>query len=348
MMDTILENRTIDMIAAHFKTAPHKIGRIHEADAEIVDLGGGSPHYLAVTTDALVEEISSGLYDDPYFMGWMLAMVNFSDLAAVGADPLGLLLSISYPTNGDSRFAAKLARGVSDACNKLGTFVLGGDTNQGGELLLSGCAVGLVPKQSVLTRKGARTHDSLYMTSRAGLGNVYAFLKLGRMRFLPARSFYKPVARIKEGRIIREFASSCMDTSDGVIHTIDTLMRLNRRWFVLYDDWAAILHPIAYRVCLAQGIPPWLVLAGIHGEFELVFTVSPQRERPFLSAAAERGWTPLKIGEVREGQGVSIQGNGGATPLDTAAIRNLSEQAGSDPQAYIKRLVQIAQESGIA
>ena len=347
MMDTILENRTIGAIAAHFKTAPHKIGRIHEADAEIVDMGGDSSHFLAVTTDALVEEISSGLYDDPYFMGWMLAMVNFSDLAAVGADPLGLLLSISCPVHGESRFAAKLARGVSDACDKLGTFVLGGDTNQGEELLLSGCAVGLVPKQFTLTRKGARVHDSLYMTSRAGLGNVYAFLKLGRMKFLSARSFYKPVARLKEGRIIREFASSCMDTSDGVLHTVDTLMRLNRRRFVLYSDWAAILHPLAYRVCRAKGIPPWLALAGIHGEFELVFTVSPLRERPFLSAAAEIGWTPLKIGVVREGLGVSIQGNGGTTPLDTAEIRNLSEKAGSDPQAYIEQLVQIAQESGI-
>ncbi len=347
MMDRIFENVEIDKIAKNFQKAPHKIGHTHEADAEIIDLGVGCQNYLAITTDALVEEVRSGLYENPYFMGWMLAMVNFSDLAAVGADPLGLLLSISYSPNGNEKFITKLARGVSDACQELNTFVLGGDTNQGEDLLLSGCAVGLVPKQSALTRMGAKVNDRLYISYPAGLGNVFAFLKLSKMNFLIPSSFYKPIARIKEGRVIRDYANCCMDTSDGVLHTVDTLMRLNGLRFVLYNNWARILHPTACTITHIKKIPSWLVLAGIHGEYELVFTVSPQKEKDFFDAATRVGWTPLLIGEVCEGEGVNIQNSDTLKPLDTAAIRNLSEQAGSDPQAYVKKLIQMAKESGI-
>jgi thiamine-monophosphate kinase len=347
MMDRIFENREIDKIAGNFLKAPHKIGNTHESDAEIIDLGESAENYLAITTDALVEEVKSGLYEDPHFIGWMLAMVNFSDLAAVGADPLGLLLSISYPTNGNGKFITKFARGVSDACQALQTFVLGGDTNQGEDLLLSGCAVGLVPKQSALTRMGAKANDRLYISYPAGLGNVFAFLKLSRMNFLLPGSFYKPVARIQEGRVIRNYANCCMDTSDGVLHTVDTLMRLNGLQFVLYDNWFRILHPMASRITRLKKIPPWLVLAGIHGEYELVFTVSPEREQAFLEAAKKVSWVPLLIGEVNKGVGVCVKNSDNYTPLNTAAIRNLSKQAGSNPRSYVKQLIHMAEVSGI-
>ncbi|MGD9345918.1 MAG: thiamine-phosphate kinase [Candidatus Aminicenantes bacterium] len=347
MMDQIFENRAIDRIAGNFLKSPHKIGNTHESDAEIIELGDSSKNYLAVTTDALVEEVASGLYDDPHFIGWMLAMVNFSDLAAVGADPLGLLLTISYSPDSTKNFITKLARGVSDACSEINTFVLGGDTNQGRDLLLSGCAVGLVPKQCAMTRLGAKVGDRLYITYPAGLGNIYAFLKLSRMNRLLPGSFYRPVARIREGRVIRNYASSCMDSSDGVLHTVDTLMRLNGRRFILYDNWGRILHPMAYRITRLKRIPPWLVLAGIHGEYELVFTVSTSKEREFLAVAKRIGWKPLLIGEVSEGLGVSIKNSRGLIPLDTASIRNLSEYAGSDPRTYVKELIQMAAASGI-
>jgi thiamine-monophosphate kinase len=347
MMDQIFENRTIDRIAGNFLKAPHKIGNTHESDAEIIELGDSSKNYLAVTTDALVEEVASGLYDDPHFIGWMLAMVNFSDLAAVGADPLGLLLTISYSPDSTKNFITKLAWGVSAACSEINTFVLGGDTNQGQDLLLSGCAVGLVPKQCAMTRLGAKVGDRLYITYRAGLGNVYAFLKLSRMNFLLPSSFYRPVARIREGRVIRNYANCCMDSSDGVLHTVDTLMRLNGLRFILYDDWDRILHPLASRVTRWKKIPAWLVLAGIHGEYELVFTVNTSKEREFLAAAKRIGWNPLLIGEVTEGVGVSVKNSEGIFPLDTTKIRNLSAQAGSDSQTYVKELIRMAEASGI-
>ena len=299
MMNAIIENMKIEKIARNFIKSPQKVGEMHEADAEILEWGGDKSSYLAITTDALVEEVTSGLYDDPYFIGWMLAMINFSDLAAVGADPVGLLLTISYSSSENDEFLNKLAKGISDASKRLNTYVLGGDTNQGKELFLSGCAVGTVPKDKMLTRKGARIGDKLYLTRLAGLGNAFALAKFSKQDMDLIASLYRPVARIKEAQIIRKFANCCMDTSDGVIHTMDTLMRINQSRFVVYDEWERILHPIAFQMLISKDLPPWLALAGVHGEFELCFAVSPQAENAFLVEAGRIGWSPVLIGEIK-------------------------------------------------
>ena len=341
-MKDIFENLMIERIARNFVQAPHKRNKIHESDAELIDIREDSQHYLAVTTDSIVEEVESGLYDDPFLIGWMLAMVNFSDLAAVGAEPLGLLVSLSLPTFQDESFMTKLAEGISEACQSLDTYVLGGDTNQGKSLFLSGSAVGRVPKKSALTRKGARPKERLYLTGPAGLGNIFAFVKMfGKDKPLK-KSGYQPVARIEEARTVREYASCCMDTSDGLVHTLDTLMRLNRCGFVLSSDWDRILHPIARQVCRAQGLPSWLVLAAVHGEFELCFTVNPRQESVFLREAAKAGWDPVLIGEVTEGMSIRIRTPDHIVPLDTLQIRNLSHTMSSDPARYVQELLNIA------
>jgi len=346
-MEKILENLRIEKMAMSFLQAPYKLNRIHEADAELIDLGKEYDKYLALTTDAVVEEVANGLYDDPYLIGWMLVMSNFSDLAAVGAEPLGILISISYPSTQDEASLSKLAQGVSDACQELKTFVLGGDTNEGKELLFSGCAVGLVPKKSVITRMGAQPKDRLFLSGPAGLGSVFAFLKMYNQDFPSLDRLYQPIARIEEGKIIREYASCCMDTSDGVIHTVDTLMRLNRCRFILYDDWNRLLHPLAWQLCHMENLSPWLALAAVHGEFELCFTIRPQNEKEFLGEAKRIGWNPILIGEINDGLGVSIKSSKGFVPMDTGLIRNISASAGSDPHVYLKKLTEIALKAAI-
>jgi thiamine-monophosphate kinase len=344
MMAEILENVRIDRIARRLVSPPHRINGIHEADAEIVSLGGSGPFDLAITADAISEEVESGLYADPWFAGWMLAMSNFSDLAAVGADPLGLMMIVSCPQADEDCFLEGLAEGVSAACRSLGTYVLGGDTNGGDRIQLAGCAVGLVPRSGRLTRIGARPGDRIYLSGPAGLGNVFAFLSLDRRPGVRLEQPYRPVARVSAGALLRGWATSVMDTSDGLVHTLDTLMRLNGCRMVVESGWSRILHPEALRISRLCGFPAWLALAAVHGEFELCFTVRKGRETRFLEHAEEAGWSPLPIGEVEAGTGVFFRKEGGLVPLDTARIRNASESAGSDPRSYLQSLFEVAAE----
>ncbi|OVE80414.1 hypothetical protein BVY01_00340 [bacterium I07] len=347
MSDPIIENQIIMNFTRYFEKPDHRINYVHEADAELIFMGDDQPFYLAITTDAVVEEVKSGLYNDPYQIGWMLAMVNFSDLAAVGASPMGLMLSVNYSSNQNDEFMQSLSKGISDACKRVSSYVLGGDTNQSDALFLSACAVGTIPKNSIINRVGAKSGDRCFLTGPAGLGGIYAYAKLTKAdqksEYLP----YYPSARIQAGQIIRKYAHCCMDTSDGLIHSLDTLMRLNHCQFVVHDNWEQIVHPLALKVCKNQNIPPWLTLAAIHGEFELLFTVNSAHEAPLLEELGNAGVHPVLIGNVREGSGVLIRSNEKTTSLDTASIRNLSAKTGTNQQDYIHGLFDFARKCGI-
>lgn len=87
-MTGLLENNFFARLTSSFQRSPQQINHLNESDSELLRLDNDS--ILAITTDCIVEEIETGLYDDPYLIGWMLVVVNLSDLAAVGARPLGL------------------------------------------------------------------------------------------------------------------------------------------------------------------------------------------------------------------------------------------------------------------
>jgi thiamine-monophosphate kinase len=119
---------------------------------------------LALTTDSIAEQISFGLYADPYLIGWMTAMGNLSDLAAVGANPLGLLIAKILPPDCDDEFLVMLQRGIQEGCDACGTFVHGGDSNKGPQLVLTGTAVGVFSNRKWLSRIGIRSGEWIYST----------------------------------------------------------------------------------------------------------------------------------------------------------------------------------------
>src|SRR5687767_5686976 len=87
----------IQQIAGSFLRHPQQVNRLFEADGEIIDFRNQQAEYLVFKSDGIREEIREGLYTDPYLIGWMSVTVAISDLAASGADPLGILLSLQIP-----------------------------------------------------------------------------------------------------------------------------------------------------------------------------------------------------------------------------------------------------------
>jgi thiamine-monophosphate kinase len=341
MMATIIENALIERLAAGLPRSPQQLNGLRESDAELIQLPGTNV-VLALTTDGVVEEIEVGLYDDPYLIGWMTVMVNASDLAAVGAEPLGVLLNQTLAPDLDDEFVARLQAGVRDACTACSLAVLGGDTNFSDRLQMTATAIGTVTVGRPLTRRGCRPGERLFASGPLGLGSAYALLKLsGDPRAAGASVEYQPAARLSEGRLLRRFASSCMDTSDGVIPTLDELMGLNGVGFTLESPVEELLHPGAAAASTATGTPPWMMLAGPHGEFELLFTVPAERCDAFVEAAAAIGWWPLEIGAVTSRAGLQIATEAGPAPLDTARVRNLFLEVDGDVEAYVAGLTRI-------
>jgi len=341
MTGKILENA---MIADIVRGLPRRPAIDAPADAELIAFDARGETLLAVSSDSLSEEIATGLYHDPVTVGWVLVMSAASDLAAVGGRPLGVSVVFGLPAEFSADDRERLSCGVADAARELGTVILGGDTNRCAELIVSACAIGLVERDRALTRRGARAGDCLYVSGPVGLGNAYALATFtGRGQDRPD---FRPHARFDVGDGLGAFASCAMDTSDGVLAALDELARVNGVGFRIDSEPREFVRDDAARLVAAHGMPVWLALAGCHGEFELAFTIPPRREKAFLAEMSARALRPLRVGTVTEEQEISFAWSDPPVSVDTARLRNEAFGEASDPERYIKSLVDYAHTIG--
>ena len=338
-LEQIAENRVLSGWLQVFSRRPDQLNRPHQADAELVPIPG-THQLLALTVDTLAEEIELGLYTDPETMGWMAATTSLSDLAAVGARPLGMLLSATLPTDSDANYQHWIARGFEAACTQAKTHVLGGDTNSGPQASLTSVAVGLVSPGGLLLRTGCGPGDLVYTSGRLGAGGPVAvralFPALDHRYVRP----FRPQARIAASRVLPGFATACMDTSDGLVATLDQLGRLNGVGFEITAPLTDFLDPEAAALSHRMGVDLLLMLAQPHGEFELVFTVPSKERERFEAHAVSSGLHPLRIGRVIPDRVLRITQ---PTPrdVDAAGIRNLLAETNSDPEQCLAELIRL-------
>ncbi len=154
-------------------------------------------------------------------IGWRATAAALSDLAAEGAQPIGVLVSLGLPrrrgTRGRVDPAAEIMSGVGAAARSVGAKVLGGDLVRSPRYLVDVCVLGLAPRP--VRRSGARPGDGLWVTGRlGGAGLALEGVRAGR-RAAPAlwRRFARPVPRIAAGRwLARRGARAMIDVSDGL------------------------------------------------------------------------------------------------------------------------------------
>jgi thiamine-monophosphate kinase len=298
----IKENENIKSIAGAFSRAPFQLNAILESDAELISLDNDK--ILALTYDAIIEEIEEGLYIDNYQIGWMAVTVSVSDLAAVGAKVLGLLLDLKIPNNFDAISLKKLKNGINDACNFYGCYVFGGDTNTNNKLQVGSTALGFCKNK--LMRTGMNPSDVLYVSDKVGLGSSYAY-----SRFMGNDKIdYLPRAKIKEGQLLSEFASSCIDTSDGMFPAICQLMEINNLGFNLEIPFKDILHNTCLKISEEKHLPHWIFMCGPHGEYELLFTIPLNKIKKFENEVKNINWKPIRVGHVnnKSKELISVEG----------------------------------------
>ncbi len=337
-MDSILENISLNRLIRHFRRAPHQLNLPHQSDAEILKLPG-SDFLFAITTDTIVEEIEYGLYSDPWLQGYMTVLVNISDLAAVGAKPIGILLNQTFPEDSTDEYLERLQTGINDACEEAGTYVLGGDTNHAAHTAMGATAIGVIQDNKPIFRTGASVGDLVYVTGPLGKGGA-----LGLSKFAGKNFQYKPAIRLAESNVIRKYAHCCIDTSDGLLYGLDQLMRLNNVGFTVDQGLNKIIDEDSARVARQLNIPAWLLLNGPHGEFELLFTINPADRNSLEVDASMIGWQPLLLGSVAENSEITLSIEGKERQIDTALLRNSFSVCKGDIKTYIHELLAYHQQ----
>src|SRR5262245_22709638 len=169
------------------------VGVEHDA-AELAD-------GVVVTQDALVEGVHFRLDGLSWRdLGWRAAAVNLSDLAASGAEPEALLVTLAAPPETELDDVLELYRGLAET----GVPVAGGDTTAAPQVVLSVTALGR--SERVPGRAGAQPGDVLVVTGELGAAGA-AFRRA---------AFVRPPLRLAEGKAFAAAAHAMLDVSDGL------------------------------------------------------------------------------------------------------------------------------------
>lgn len=333
------EENLIQIIRKDYKKSPSQINDVFTSDAEIIDIG--TDNYLVCTTDTISEEIRLGIIEEPWKIGWLAVNINLSDLAAVGAKSTGVLLSWNIPNSLEENYILDVSRGISDAVNFHKTYILGGDINTADQFQITGTAFGFVRNNRYMQRIGAKIGDSIFMTGAVGIGNALGFAKLKRIQeSKEIENLYRPTARCFEAEIISKYATACIDTSDGVISSLDILSRLNQ-FAIIYHDYSFIYHDIVQKLSSEYKLPLWLFAAAEHGEFELIFTVPPQLREQCIEECSNSGIQLFEVGKTMSGQGIFLEDeNHILTKIDIGHIKELSKLIRYDPKRYLEAMLE--------
>ena len=204
-----------------------------------------------------------------YFdMGFKAVTVNVSDLAAMGARPLGFLLAIAMPKDLKIDSFKELIDGVLKACNYYSIPLIGGDTNEASEIIITGTALGLAEKP--IMKNTYQKGDLIAITGEIGLAALG--FELDTLDNVYVKHALKPKAKVEEGLILKDYATSATDITDGLASELYEIKR-DGFGFMIYEEMLNVSEE--YKQLANKLSLDYLDLILHVGEdFELLFTIS--------------------------------------------------------------------------
>ncbi len=290
-------------------------------DCALLDAGG--PELLAVSTDMLVAERHFFADVDPAALGHKALAVNLSDLAAIGARPIGCTLALALP-EADAAWLDAFSSGLLALAGAHGCPLVGGDTTRG-PLNLCVTVLGTVPAADALRRDRAREGDDLWVSGAIGAAAwaVRERLDAGRWpapgepgrdgvgagALAAARArLERPQPRVALGLALRGVARAAIDLSDGLAGDLGHL--LARSSAACGASLGATIEADVLPVDAALAALPRprgvaLALSG-GDDYELLFAADPARREAIAALEARIGLTLTRIGRIDASPGLRL------------------------------------------
>ncbi|MBD2857756.1 thiamine-phosphate kinase [Spongiibacter sp. KMU-158] len=274
------------------------------ANSNSVDLGIGddcavlnlpTDHQLVTSVDSLNESVHFPVNAHPAKLARRALATAISDLAAMGASPLGFTLCLSAPQLSES-WLQDFSEGLFSAAEAFSIPLIGGDTTRGQQLSLSFQVLGSVAAGQALRRVGAKPGDKIYVSG--SLGDARAALdylqeNTADNHFL--ERYWSPIPRLSLGKSLLGIASSAIDISDGLLADLGHILAASGVGAKL--DLAALPMSSALLETYSRGDAERYALTG-GDDYELCFTVAPQKEIQLQQSAQQSGVTVTCIGEI--------------------------------------------------
>ncbi len=268
---------------------------------------------LAVTTDTLVENIHFFPDTPVQAIGHKCLAISLSDLAAMGAEPAWVLLSLTLPA-ADPSWLQAFGQGFFPLLNQYQMQLVGGNMTAG-PLSISTQVMGFIPSDSAILRSGAKPGDPIYVTGCLGDAGL-ALRCLQNQIQLPAdqlqfvrRRLDFPDPRIAIGLALRFIAHSAIDISDGLVADLEHILvasgvgaQINVDNLPLSPVLRSINPQLAQELALSAG-----------DDYELCFTVAAEREKELDQICTQLGLPCHLIGKIEETPGLRLSYRKGQT-----------------------------------
>ena len=311
-----------------------KIRQVNQGTAEglLTSIGDDCCEVIAhgswlISTDTLVDSVHfDSSFHPPHLLGRKSIAVNLSDIAAMGARPRFVQLSLCLPENLEWEWISSYLDGVFEILREYDTVLVGGDTVKGRELVISVTVFGEPTANGALYRSGAREGDTVWVSGALGSAG-------GGLELLVHEKKYP-------GKLDLSLFQSLLDGHLDPVPCIDLGMDLARSGMVtaMQDISDGLATDLAH-ICLASGVSanikadqlphlPELESAakalGLWHEdlmlrsgedFQLVFTVGKGRDQEFSDFMKKYDWEITRIGTIHAGQGVFLEREGGTEEI---------------------------------
>jgi thiamine-monophosphate kinase len=275
----------------------------------------GNDQLAVLKTDMLV-----GRTDVPRTMTLRQAarkavVMNISDFAAKGVKPLALMTSIGLPRGLTERDVEQIGRGLNTGARQYDTYIIGGDTGEASDLIISVSVFGTTDKTSIMLRSGASPGDIVAVTG--SFGKTAAGLRIlskdqrkpGSTWKTLTKSVLMPHARLREGLTLSKtgVVTASIDSSDGLAWSLHEIARASRVGFLIDK------LPVAEEArAFAEENKLELAELALYGgeEYELILTIKPIGWQEARRAAARVGCNLVRIGKATAGKHVLLSVEG--------------------------------------
>lgn len=306
------ERRIIELIIRNLEKMPDMPIPFGD-DVSAVSLGRG--RLAVIKTDMLVgrTDVPPGM--TPRQVARKAVVMNVSDLASKGVRPTAVLVSLGVPKDYGKDYLIEVGRGLNDGAREYGAYVVGGDTAEALDTIISCMVIGTASEKTIVRRSGAQPRDILATTGP--FGKTAAGLKIlldkldaprkARATFLD--SVYMPKARLAEGLALAKSgaATASIDSSDGLAFSLHELRKMSHVGFTLTQ------LPLSPEVELFAEIHRLrredLALFGGE-EYELIVAIKPDGWLRAERAVKRAGGRLIRIGYATKDPAIVLKMNG--------------------------------------
>jgi len=257
---------------------------------------------LAITSDMLVSGRHFFPDANPEWLGWKALAVNLSDLAAMGARPVGFTLALALP-EANSAWLEAFSKGLFAIANQFSCPLIGGDTTAG-PLNICITAFGSIPKDKAVRRSGALEGDDIWVSGAVGdarltLAALRHEVKLegGDFEAIAVR-MHQPTPRVQLGIALRDIANSALDVSDGLLGDLRHILKQSGK------DAEIFLERIPKSATLHKQSPTIQNQYAANGgdDYELCFTAASSARDAIIKISGDLNLPLTQIGSVKSMQ----------------------------------------------